>query len=387
MRPDRTVYVLGAGFSADAGVPTIQTFLQTAREHFDAPQSPLPPYLEPHYRTVLRFRQAVKQSRDSLRLNLDDIETLFSLIDMVSLAEPRSIRARRNADSIKHVIAHTVSVSRHAKGHFRARIRNENLGDTRLSTNELERYRVQDRTQPDVTLLQFGQYEFFAALVAGLFEPSSREVDDCVITFNYDTVLEEALWELGGAVDYGVSRVLNQVARSAARPRFVIPVFKLHGSSNWARSVKQEFRAVIHDRYADFGSEHAPLVVPPTWKKGDLAPMFAEIWRGAREALAKATRICIVGYSMPQTDPFFHHLMGSALAENDGLYRLDVVDLNQSSSSPGPIAERYREVFEPLEGYRRLHFHVTGFADFLSTAQELKGALGRGHPIDEVTRY
>jgi len=384
VRPDRTVYVLGAGFSADAGVPTVKTFLQRAREYFDAPTSPLPAYLEPHYKTVLRFRQDVKRSRDSLRLDLDDIEILFSLIDMISLASPGSAAARKSADSIKHVIAHTVEVSRHPQRRVDVSVENTDLERTRLTHVTLHRASASDA---QTSVFQPGQYGFFASLVAGLFEPRDRAVEDSIITFNYDTVIEEAIWELGGTVNYGVSRVRNEGVRNAGNGRFVVPIFKLHGSSNWAQIATRGVRAVIHDRYENFGEQSTPLVVPPTWKKGDLAPMFAEIWRGARDALAKATRICIIGYSMPRTDPFFHHLMASALAENDGLYSLDVVDLNTSHSSPGPIVERYQDVFEPLDGYRRLNFHTGGFGAFLGNAEALTKALGRGQAISDIKRY
>jgi hypothetical protein len=145
--------------------------------------------------------------------------------------------------------------------------------------------------------------------------------------------------------------------------------------------------AVIHDSYEDFGAKQSPLVVPPTWKKGNLAPMFAEIWRGARDALAKATRICIIGYSMPRTDPYFHHLMASALAENDGLYRLDVINVNRASTSPGPIERRYRRVFEPLQSYGRFHFHDEGFGRFLTVPGGLATTLGRGGAISEIRAY
>jgi hypothetical protein len=381
MRPDRTVYVVGAGFSADAGIPTIGSFLQTAREYFDAPTSPLPGYLEPHYETVLRFRQTAKQSRDSLRLDLDNIETLFSLIDMISLSALRSSGARRTADSIKHVIAHTVTVSRRPGGRCEVFLEKDRLSETRLSGSIMTR--VRDPNPPDSRLVMFDlpEYWYVAALVGGLFERGDRQVADAVISFNYDTVLEEAIWALGGDVDYGVSRVHFGGQRTRGNPLFTTPLYKLHGSSNWATTGTRGVRAKIYDSYPEFGETVTPLVVPPTWKKGDLAPLFAEIWKGAREALARATRICIIGYSMPVTDPFFHHLMGAALGENGGLYRVDVVDVNQG------IFDRYGEVFEPLGSYKRLHFHTGGLSGFLARGPQLTEATGRGAVIREVRSY
>ncbi len=386
MRPDRLVYVLGAGFSADAGPPTIGAFLQSAREYFDAPSSPLPEYLEPHYKTVFQFRQAAKRSRDSLRLDLDDIENLFSLIDMESLARPRSLEARKTADSIKHVIADTVTHKRSALRQFDVTIDSERLGGLRVPGSPLENFQIGHVVGPGITLFRLDQYLFMASLIAGLFEPRERNVSDSVITFNYDTVLEESVSRLGGRVDYRVSRMQSEASEGSTAPAFVVPVFKLHGSSNWAKPSQRGVRGRIFPSYRGFGERFVPMVVPPTWKKGDLAPLFAEIWRGAREALVKATRICIVGYSMRITDPFFHHLMASALGENEGLYRLDVVDLAPAGSGE-VLMKRYRDIFEPLDSYGRLHFHMNGLAHFLSSRDEFPNALGRGHAIREVTRY
>jgi len=325
-----------------------------------------------------------------LRLNLDDIEVLFSLIDMGSLAEPRSKEARGNADSMKHVIADTVTVNRHKLGRLDVEIDTEKIEGLMVKGSGIERFWAQHPAGPGIPLFQLNQYSLFAGLLAGSFESRGRDMEDCVITFNYDTVLEESIWGLGGAVDYGISRVRMEGRQNAGNPKFVTPVFKLHGSANWAKPSDpsdHKVRASIFDSYRDFGESLVPLVVPPTWKKGDLAPMFAEIWRGARNALAKATRICIVGYSMRATDPFFHHLMASALGENEGLYRLDVVDTLEGNAGVESLVNRYRDVFEPLDGYGRLHFHTDGLAGFLSTQWRFSGALGRGAAIRAVTRY
>jgi NAD-dependent SIR2 family protein deacetylase len=40
---DRNVFILGAGFSAEAGAPVIRNFLDVSRELFDDPDSGLEP--------------------------------------------------------------------------------------------------------------------------------------------------------------------------------------------------------------------------------------------------------------------------------------------------------------------------------------------------------
>jgi hypothetical protein len=56
------------------------------------------------------------------------------------------------------------------------------------------------------------------------------------------------------------------------------------------------------------------------------AEIIAPVWKSAVEELKSATRICIVGYSIPETDAFFKYLITMALAGNHPLYNLIVVD-------------------------------------------------------------
>jgi hypothetical protein len=50
------------------------------------------------------------------------------------------------------------------------------------------------------------------------------------------------------------------------------------------------------------------------------------VWEAASEALNRATRICIIGYSMPEADAFFKYLITLGLADNHQLYKMIVVN-------------------------------------------------------------
>src|ERR1041385_6317238 len=122
---DNNVYVLGAGFSRDAGLPLLADFLQTARELYDRPKPLLEPELYRHFDAVFRFRQEARRARDIVSLNLENIEVLFSLIEMSTLLGGGSRTSILR--SIRHLIGHTVSVSRRPGRRMRVQLTQEAL--------------------------------------------------------------------------------------------------------------------------------------------------------------------------------------------------------------------------------------------------------------------
>jgi hypothetical protein len=141
-----------------------------------------------------------------------------------------------------------------------------------------------------------------------------------VITFNYDVGLDYALRCAGKQVDYGLTS-----ARTGA-----IEVLKLHGSLNWFRSQDQIVVAELapqvalsRERYSAavsvpvtelFAPEQTlpapddPVIVPPTWNKGQYHREFQGLWARAALHLAEAENIVVIGYSAPETDQFYRHL-------------------------------------------------------------------------------
>jgi hypothetical protein len=63
------------------------------------------------------------------------------------------------------------------------------------------------------------------------------------------------------------------------------------------------------------------LLVPPTWRK-IFGAHLTDVWDGALAALKDATRIVILGFSMPTTDTHFKYLLASGLRENISLRHL-----------------------------------------------------------------
>jgi hypothetical protein len=92
------------------------------------------------------------------------------------------------------------------------------------------------------------------------------------------------------------------------------------------------------------------------------------VWKKAVDALKTATRIIVIGYSMPESDAFFKFLLTLGLAENDRLNKLIVVDW-LAGRAPQPqertIDVRWKEMLEDVFVGRRFEFFKDGAANFL----------------------
>jgi hypothetical protein len=105
---DHNVYILGAGFSRDAGAPLIHDFLDRARELFDNPDSTLDRQEREQFEEVFKFRREVAKAREKFRIDLDDIEQLFGLVEMSQRLGTVSSATR---DATVYLIAKTLQLA------------------------------------------------------------------------------------------------------------------------------------------------------------------------------------------------------------------------------------------------------------------------------------
>jgi NAD-dependent SIR2 family protein deacetylase len=135
-------------------------------------------------------------------------------------------------------------------------------------------------------------------------------------------------------------------------------MLKLHGSANWFRCNSEQCKGRIWvgvgtpaKRLEYFygqacsrcGREIEPVIVPPTWAKGGQSEVLRPVWAHALRALREAGRIFVIGYSMPSTDEFFRYMLALALATNEQLDKVLVV--NPSRSTQDTFAQLFHSQF------------------------------------------
>lgn len=136
---------------------------------------------------------------------------------------------------------------------------------------------------------------------------ANLEDQDVIITFNWDNLIERAL--------YSASRRINFLDRNPN----AVTVLKLHGSLNWSQipdgsSLKHPDSAAYlsekiiytHDYtyYDTWASLNlSPLIVPPIHTKHTLSKnFFKKIWHEAFAAIIEAEQVIFIGYSIPKED-------------------------------------------------------------------------------------
>lgn len=385
-RKDHNVYILGAGFSSEAGAPLVHDFLDRSREFFDDPDSVLDQLEHQQFEEVFRFKREVAKAREKFKIDLDNIEQLFGLVEMSQRLGTVSSAAR---DATVYLIAKTLQLA----------IRSPSVGtNVRLNLNigysgQADSFVRYVRRLSGGDVFETDIYTHFALYLAGKYDHQNktRSRTNTVITFNYDLVLDDALRRVEANPDYELANAVYNVER---RGYPVVPLLKLHGSTNWAICECSQIHVLDEKATSDpsmFRSMQCRkcgqsglrlLLVPPSWDKSEYSQVMQPVWRKAIEAIQTATRICVIGYSMPETDAFFKFLLTLGLAENDHLYKLIVVDLLRDTGQGRPdknIEARWREMLETVFVGRRFVFNAYGTATFLKSS--LQYSLGRAEQI------
>ena len=182
-------------------------------------------------------------------------------------------------------------------------------------------------------------------------ERQNRGADRLVfITFNYDLGLDFALHWSNFSIDYGLGDPV---------PSEPVQLYKLHGSLNWIScKVCHKIRAVAWDRisqaYAGTRSlgatrakfpidprrayqglgPHCPgdllpfeiAMVPPSWNKTQYWQQLGGVWSAAARELSAAHEITLIGYSLPDSDSFFRDLLALGLEGETRLRAFTVVN-------------------------------------------------------------
>ena len=398
---DRNVYILGAGFSASAGAPLIHDFLDRSREFKDNPSSHLEKFERNYFQEVFDFRREVAQAREKVVIDLDNIEQLFGLVEISQRLEHIQPKV---SESMVYLIAKTLQLATGA--HLKRRRIGFSVNDEILKCITSLPSEFCEPSGTGSARYEVDLYVYFAGLIAGkLDDPELRKNrHDTVITFNYDLVFDHALRRNAIEPEYHIGESDTPASMEGSHPydeRF--SVLKLHGSTNWGvcpdcKKGVVTLEEKVTDSPKEFGEKvcpecgknsYQPLLIPPSWDKSEYREIMKPVWAKAVEELQKATRICIVGYSMPESDAFFKYLLTLALSKNHQLYKFIVVDL---ASTLGPIptqpshvgAEvvetRYKQLLEPLFQERRFSFYSQGFEMFLGNNRAC-GELGRGEVV------
>ena len=213
---------------------------------------------------------------------------------------------------------------------------------------------------------------------------------DCIITLNYDTIIDYVLIcnEVGFTYGCPWTKDLGQDKHK---------LIKLHGSVNWGlcpncnesivemnlfghRRDQQYRKAVAADETGDIDwinmapattiystqcpkcrcANFEPFIVPPTWNKVSYnVELLRHVWQIARMELEQASRLFIIGYSLPSTDSFFKYLLALGLSKNNSLQEIILIDPAKDENS---LRERYLDFIARFFGVDNFSFWNVPFS-------------------------
>lgn len=360
---NHNVYILGAGFSKLQGLPLISDFMTQMR---DALQF----HAEHHHRAeclaieqVLEFRLKASAAAYRVQIDLENIEELFSLAS-ASLGQPE--------ENIKLAIAATLdyAISR--------------PGATKTATFRALHSDISPLRDWGVRKGQGNEkegawtapaYQYILRALMGDWGNEQFDVENSFITFNYDTLVEEALDGLG--VSYSLGFPESEESPETQQTK----VLKLHGSVNWAVPKHARTRFKPHSSYREVVKlQLVPQIIPPTWKK-DSKGAFDDIWSSALRALSAATRVVVVGFSIPPTDLHFKYLLAAGLRENYSLREIVFVN-------PSPGLEEVKRRSESLFANQAHNAAKVRFVDatieqFVGQGTSQNAVWSIGRPLPE----
>lgn len=295
---NHNVYILGAGFSYDAGLPVVKDFLNQMRDSLDWLYKEKREEEAQAVERIIQFRLQAAGAAYRAHINIENIEELFSLAS-----------AWNGNNLTEHMTTAIAATLNYAKLNsptpfFRALI----------DTAKIQAPEIWQKTPPEYAGSRSGSqfhymvpaYHLYAGLLSGKLCQPTSDMENTIITFNYDTVLEDALSDIDIPFDYKLlssEEGENSQSEIDSRKSSALPlkVFKLHGSVNWGTPRDNNTEQItIYKNYAELREKGAKVVlVPPTWRKV-FGGALTNIWNVALEALSRATRIILIGFSILQ---------------------------------------------------------------------------------------
>lgn len=345
----RNVFIVGAGFSAEAGAPVVSNFFSSAMELYKDPTSGLTPGQRAIFKEVFDYRTSLESAEFKLRIDPENIEELFGLVEMAAqLNNPEAQAVRLN---LVYVILRTLE-----------------LTAVDISPQD-QRFYFKNGNNRHTGILRGSIYDLFVNVVARRWDPRLQDgiAQDVIISLNYDLLLEQAMQRDPAATArtgpgrqrlaplYGLPEAMLEQDSGQQDAACKVRLFKLHGSANWAFCAQCKRVAILSSSAASVASPpptcsvcrkemKTRLIVPPAWNKEEYMPLLRDVWAGAAEALRFAQRIWIMGYSMQHTDKFFRYLLAIALQKNVCLD--EVVIVNQDQDCCEKIANLFRALSE-----------------------------------------
>ncbi|WNM57329.1 hypothetical protein [Candidatus Nitrospira allomarina] len=361
----KTVFILGAGFSLDAGAPTQASLMAEAFRLYREDRSLFDPERFEDFKKFLLNQLNVSEGNLS-KVALEDI---FTPLDRC-LSENSQFRGiglgqiMKVRESVFYVVGQTIHLI---------------LERTGKSKNYIDLFADYLTKESSVR----SGYKYKRA------DPVS------VISTNWDILLDTSIYRSirddshDGVVDYCCYISSLDKSDESIKPGleklgqggFNVKLLKLHGSLNWLQcprcmrlyarfSGKEAMYNFINPmpcRHCDtnFPEEQGnhllvSNLIMPTFIKDLSNPQYKIIWQNAGIEISEATRIVFIGYSLPSADFEMRQLLSRMMRKNTNI---EVVDYCKSDDTEKK--ESLKNHWGNFFGDRNVKFHFDGASQYI----------------------
>jgi hypothetical protein len=349
------LFILGAGASYSSGAPLMNNFLDIARMRLAEGNSQIN---KKAFERALSAIGKLQLAHSKAQLDLVNLESVFNSFEMAKLISGFSDLTEVDIDdiikSLKIMIVETLESSISYKGSRSGRVSVD------------------------------GDYKKLISLIVDSLNNGIRH-NYSFITFNYDILLDCALYNYGLEYNYYLN---GQVIAGE------IPLLKLHGSCNWAKgidrdviiplSITEYFQNYSHKGLEDglvkiaiskhmieyFRNKNKEVsdeivLIPPSWNKVSYGGGIKNVWIEAGRQLKQADHIHIIGYSFPDTDIYFNMLYSIGTISERPLTSIGIYNPERREE----FKDKIRSLLGP-GALRRLVFHEVDFENALPIISE-----------------
>jgi hypothetical protein len=321
------VFVLGAGASKSAGAPLMNEFFDTAEDLLAKNRFGEDSDLIKKTFTCIDFLQKVYSKS---YVDLNNLEQVFGLIELGYLLDLNFDNKESPFEEYRKSILRLIIRTIEEKGIIKIR---SCPGD-------------------------------YSHIIKFIQKNNGRKIS--FITFNYDYFLEISLIMKQISFNYSFDDLQNSSQ---------IPIYKLHGSLNWAICkesltnneiiipiynesllvapilfTEQSDLKTIASKQLKIGFvlekgrkkyeviQENPFLIPPTWNKMAYNKDLKNIWHNAAIELRDAKYLLIIGYSLPETDSFFKYLLALGTLSDARIRKFLVINPDNKCEA------KYREI-------------------------------------------
>lgn len=352
------VFVLGAGASADCGLPTMAGFGEKVRKL--ARSEKIPDDVRTDFSTIVEWFDDPKASIDD-SFDPENVEDTFSLWQMeYEIGKPG---AEDRLKALLNTIAYTYEQSYRWENWDPPKPRvPDTKGYVKLLRSLHKLYKDKWEHAPfsfittnyDLALEDSWSSELRSEDMIAIREECYRQhYQHYYMSFDNKTIarIREVIEEGGSLPFLPIARygLLNDPDLLDVQPL----ILKLQGSINWgicpmcgyfkehhvhidrqldgprvATPSYCHFHPETQWRSKDNSTEfrYRPLLIPPTWAKTSQSPIIRDLWRQAVQEIQEARCVVFIGYSLPETDMHMKCLLQSALMQRSEPPKIMVIN-------------------------------------------------------------